>query len=244
MYKRVLVTALAVFVGVFFSVVSLAQTGLNDDELEVLSAINSYRAEFGLQPLVASPTLTRSADFHSAWMANHNCFAHQCSGEPGFGSRLALFGYPMRGGAGENIAAGYQDGFDTFRQWVNSPPHNQNMLDPRWRAIGISRVINPNSTYRSYWTMDLSDRVDGNLLNVNALALPSTANELSELHVRVFDLSGRVLFQSNLLGANALQWALMSQARLANGVYLYAVSGRRADGSLWRSQIQKLAIAN
>jgi len=244
MYKWGLATVLAVVAIVFYSAISFAQVGLDNAELNVLYAINSYRAEFGLQPLVASPALTRPADYHSAWMANHNCFAHQCSGEPGFGSRLALFGYSMRSGAGENIAAGFQDGFDTFRQWVNSPPHNQNILDPRWRSVGISRVIKPNSTYRYYWTMDLSDRVDGNLFNANALGLSSTVNSLSQLRVRVFDLSGKVLFESDLAGAHALQWALTKQRRLANGVYLYVVSGRRADGSAWRSQVQKLAIGN
>lgn len=242
MYKWGLATVFTVAVFVSFSAVAFAQAGLDGDELNVLYAINSYRAEFGLSPLIASPALTRSAEYHSAWMANHNCFAHQCRGEPGFGSRLALFGYAMVSGAGENIAAGNRDGFDTFRQWVNSPPHNQNLLDPRWRAVGISRVFNPNSTYRYYWTMDLSDRVDDNVLSANAL--PAAANDLSQLHVRVFDLSGRVLFESDLAGAHALQWTLANRVRLSNGVYLYVMSGRRLDGSLWRSRVQKLAVFN
>jgi uncharacterized protein YkwD len=53
--------------------------------------------------------------------------------------------------AGENIAAGWRDADNTFAQWQSSPPHNQNMLDPLFRSVGIGFCYTPGSRWRWYW---------------------------------------------------------------------------------------------
>lgn len=67
---------------------------------------------------------------------------------------------------------------------------------------------------------------------------------IAEMSVWVFNLSGRAVFISGWHKGGELRWlALTDEGRpLANGVYLYVVFVRGADGSVLRSRIQKLVI--
>lgn len=227
---------------------ALAQYEVNAEELVVLHEVNAYRAQHGLSAVVLSPGLTQAADFHSRWMMNNNCFSHQCGYEPDFGARLSLVGYAWRWGAGENIAAGNSGGAETFLQWVNSPPHRANLLDPRWRAMGISRTYSAQATYRHYWTLDFGDVVDGDLLTASeAVPLAATRGEagLTSVQFKVVDLAGNVVFESVPTSPQGLQWRLQNvQRRLANGVYFVVLRGQRADGAPWRGAAQKLVVLN
>lgn len=65
-----------------------------------------------------------------------------------------------------------------------------------------------------------------------------------EMHVQVFNLAGKAIFTSTWQRGSELEWqALTDDGRpVANGVYLYVISVRGADGSLARSRLQKLVI--
>ncbi len=67
---------------------------------------------------------------------------------------------------------------------------------------------------------------------------------ITEISVQVFNLAGKAVFVSEWQKGTELHWlALTEDGRfLANGVYLYVLSVRGADGSLVRSRIQKLVI--
>lgn len=67
---------------------------------------------------------------------------------------------------------------------------------------------------------------------------------IAEISVQVFNLAGRAVFVSDWQKGTELHWlALTEEGRpLANGVYLYVLNVRGADGSLTRSRIQKLVI--
>ena len=124
---------------------------LDAEESAFLTLINDYRARNGLRPLTASPTLTDAAAWLSADMAAKNYFSHTDSlGRDPF-VRMCAFGY-CNGTRGENIAAGNATAQATFTQWVNSPPHNANMLNPDYTVIGVGRA--PGGTYGWYWTTD------------------------------------------------------------------------------------------
>ncbi len=235
---------------------------LNQDEAEVIRLINAYRAQNGLQPLAASPSLTNAAGFHSSWMADRNCFSHQCSFEPDLGQRLINARYRWQQAAGENIAAGLSNAQRTFQLWVNSPGHNRNMLDPRWHAVGVKRAYNSQSQYRYYWTVDFGDNVDGNLLSAsgnaapqslslglqvfgNTLQLPSGLNA-QEIEVQVFDLAGNVIFSTGMMHPNELRKQFLDARALQapNGVYMYVVTVRGEQNRNWRSEVKKLIILN
>jgi hypothetical protein len=174
--KRALLLAL---VAVIIALCYPALGAADGEEGALFTLINEYRQQNGLAPLALSPALTAAAEFHSQWMADHNCFSHQCPGEPSFGERLSRANYHWQQAAAENIAAGRAEARAIFEGWRGSSGHNRNMLDPRWKAIGISRVYNANTAYGWYWTADFGDFTDaagsqpvGNELAINETSLP------------------------------------------------------------------------
>ena len=74
---------------------------------------------------------------------------------------MTACGYPVNVAYGENIAAGYGTAASVFMAWKNSPPHNSNMLDSRWKVMGIGFEIVPGSAETTYWTTDFGSYVDG-----------------------------------------------------------------------------------
>lgn len=248
-----------------FSFQHLAWAQQGEEEQTVLRLLNLYRGQHGLPVVVLSPALGRAANVHSRWMADHNCFAHQCGLEPEFGQRLLNASYRWQNGAAENIAAGRSSAERTVQMWVNSPPHNANLLDPRWRAVGISRVYNAASRYHWYWTLDFGDVVDP---SVTAQAAPARALNGSRerlaatievnpgfvrfelggavrARVQVFNLAGRVVFDSGLTSARTLNWNLLlgGGLRAANGVYFYVLSTQNGADRAVRSAVRKIVIA-
>jgi uncharacterized protein YkwD len=129
------------------------------EELVMLRLINDFRAQNGVGPVTLSSSLTAAADYHSRDMANRNYFSHDL---PGFGTwsyNITYHGY-LPATRAENIAAGYSSAQQTFNQWVNSPPHRSNMLNPNLTAIGIGYGYNAASTYDHYWTTTFGGPVD------------------------------------------------------------------------------------
>lgn len=136
-------------------------TGISVEEARFLETLNAYREQNGLEPLVLSIALTRNAEWMSQDMAAKNYMSHSDSLGRSFTERMTSFGYSLAGSyVGENVAAGNERAEQTFAQWRDSPGHNRNMLNPRFRAIGIASAYNANSRYRWYWATPFGSRVD------------------------------------------------------------------------------------
>ncbi len=54
-------------------------------------------------------------------------------------------------GAGENIAAGFDNAKATFNQWKESPGHWKAIISPSYTHIGVGCAFDENSTYKYYW---------------------------------------------------------------------------------------------
>ncbi|MCB0877741.1 MAG: CAP domain-containing protein [Thermoleophilia bacterium] len=121
--------------------------------------INRLRRAHHLRPLKIDGTLTRTAGWMALDMGHARRFSHTDSlGRDPF-IRLRAFGYPSRDTwRGENLAAGNARPGPTRLQWINSPPHLRNMLDPHYGAIGIARVRVAGSPYRWYWATTFGSR--------------------------------------------------------------------------------------
>ncbi len=116
---------------------ALAAKGSSSSELNVLAAVNSTRAAYGLQPLRLDSTLRNAARSHSIDMLRRNYFAH---GD--FAVRMAAF-HIQGPTAGENLAWGtglYGSAGTIVREWLASPEHRANLLRPGYARIGIGLV--------------------------------------------------------------------------------------------------------
>jgi uncharacterized protein YkwD len=108
-----------------------------------LCLINRVRAHYGVVPLQFNADLRDSASGHSDSMVVHRYFAHEGPGGS-VDSRISRTGYLAKGvrdfTIGENIAAGSgHDGspWQIFEDWMHSPPHRANILDPSYRDAGV-----------------------------------------------------------------------------------------------------------
>ncbi|MCI0387964.1 MAG: CAP domain-containing protein [Acidobacteria bacterium] len=140
--------------------VSAQTPTIDSEEKLMLKLINEYRAQNGLSQLKTSIVLTRSADWMTTDMATQNRFNHIDSLGRDPSTRMGAFGYNYTSYRGENLAAGFNDAARTFEQWKKSPTHNEVMLYPEYKVIGISRLNIATSQYKWYWTTDFGSYVD------------------------------------------------------------------------------------
>jgi uncharacterized protein YkwD len=136
------------------------EQAIDSEERLMIKLINEYREEHDLERLQPSVTLTRVADWMAKDMATHNIFGHTDSLGRELGERIASFGYTNRYFRGENLAAGFGDAKTTIKQWKDSPSHNAAMLNPKFKAIGISRYQFESSQYKWYWASEFGGHVD------------------------------------------------------------------------------------
>jgi uncharacterized protein YkwD len=117
-------------------------------ESGVLSNLNAFRRQHGLAPLRLSRALSRAARQHSMEMAARGYFSHASANGSSFDKRIARF-YPMGfhryWSVGENLlwSSPDVDAGQALTMWINSPEHKANMLNRRWREIGLSAVHSP-----------------------------------------------------------------------------------------------------
>ena len=167
----------------FVTSLSLAQTPtLDAEEQAFLKRINEYRVANGRGTLQVSLALSNAADWMSNDMATKGYFSHTDSAGRDPFTRMRSFGYTHNTWLGENIAAGYSDAANTFNQWKNSPGHNEVMLHPEFKVIGIGRITNSSSYYRYYWTTDFGGIVDAVLpTNVPTVSTVSAASYTADI---------------------------------------------------------------
>jgi hypothetical protein len=121
---------------------------------------NGERVARGLPPLKAAQELHSSSWFHCDWMADHDCFAHDCPGEPDWIARIQNAGYVNGTALGENIAGGYATASGAIVGWMNSDGHRANMLSTSFREAGGGYAYSASAKLHHYWTMDYGARND------------------------------------------------------------------------------------
>ncbi|MCG7870805.1 MAG: CAP domain-containing protein [Candidatus Thiodiazotropha lotti] len=136
---------------------------MNDADKQMLTLVNNARAQTrscGTESYQAAPALAwncqleNAATAHSKSMADNNYFSH--TGQDGStpGDRITAAGYNWRT-YGENIAAGYRDAETVMDGWLTSPGHCANLMNSRFRDIGVG-VVNGNGSYGIYWTQNFA----------------------------------------------------------------------------------------
>jgi uncharacterized protein YkwD len=125
------------------SLQSTPQTSVADQML--LNAANHDRLTAGLPPLKWDSALAAAAHQHALRMAQMNQLSHQFPGEPPMQDRARQAGARFSTIA-ENVAEGPTvAGIHT--QWMNSPPHRANLLDPDLNSVGVSVVQSGNMLF-------------------------------------------------------------------------------------------------
>lgn len=144
---------------------------LAPESRKMIELINIERQVYGIPPLEYSTRLERAAIQHSTDMAVHNICSHQLSNGQPFYMNVFNCGYPMCSVA-ENVAAGLSSAVDAFESMFSSPEHRPNLMNPDFTQIGVSEMVNANSTNRFFWTLEFGAPSSTQVVRFNAYCLP------------------------------------------------------------------------
>ncbi|WP_412541840.1 CAP domain-containing protein [Longispora sp. K20-0274] len=122
-------------------------------EAQVLALVNTERKNAGCQALTADSRLAVAARMHSADMIKRSFFDHTNPDGKSPGERIAAAGYS---GSlwGENIAAGQRDPASVMKAWMNSPGHKANILNCKFKFLGVGVAEGGGSKYGIYWAQE------------------------------------------------------------------------------------------
>ena len=142
-----------------------ATCDISDFRAETLRLINARRAagadcgtggRFGPAAAVQwDERLEAAAAGHALDMAENDYFDHQSRDGATVPQRVSGEGYAWTT-VGENIAAGQRSIAQVVDGWMDSDSHCVNMMDPRFRDIGMACASDAGSTYGRYWVLDLA----------------------------------------------------------------------------------------
>jgi uncharacterized protein YkwD len=136
---------------------------------EVFSLLNQQRAANGLPALHGSAALDNSAQSYSEAMMRATAggpvfLSHTGPDGSTFEDRINAAGYGEWTAIGENIAAGQHSPQEVVDDWMNSPGHRANILDPNFRDVGIGIAVGPGTWPNGYqdpqviwWTTDFGN---------------------------------------------------------------------------------------
>jgi uncharacterized protein YkwD len=111
----------------------------------LFDSTNRERATRGLPEISWDDALAASAAQHADQMADRQTLSHQFPGEPNLASRVVQAGASFIALA-ENVALA-PTAAELHTEWMNSPPHRANLLDPDLNMIGIAVVARDGELY-------------------------------------------------------------------------------------------------
>lgn len=127
----------------------------------VLELVNTARAHgrrcgresfAAAPPLQLSAPLQRAATSHARDMATHDYFEHHAPDGSEPRDRVRRTGYRWRL-IGENIAFGPATAEEVVAGWLASPGHCTNIMDPRFRDLGIGIAMGRKRGH-IYWVQE------------------------------------------------------------------------------------------
>lgn len=118
-----------------------------------LHLTNGLRALNGIEPLEYCNDVAKVATAHSTDMATRNYFNHSSPEGKRISDRLNEAGIEWYACA-ENIAAGIYYPYALSNGWYNSEGHRENILNERYKYLGVGFACNEKATYKYYSTQN------------------------------------------------------------------------------------------
>jgi hypothetical protein len=106
---------------------------------EVVKLTNDQRAAAGLSPLTENKSLSNAALAKGQDMLSKGYWAHFAPDGTTPWSFFLNFGYKYQF-AGENLARDFSNAQGAVSAWMNSATHKENILNPKYKEIGIGVV--------------------------------------------------------------------------------------------------------
>lgn len=132
----------------------------------VLALVNEARSQprrCGAQsfspagPLVLNQQLNEAARVHADAMARGNFMEHEGRDGSTPADRATRVGYRWRS-IGENIASGQTTPEGVMKDWLRSPEHCANIMEPKFTEMGLAFAVNKASEGGIYWAQAFGRR--------------------------------------------------------------------------------------
>ena len=153
--RAIMVACLAMVV----SMGSLTPSNAGSWQEQMLTSLNSIRADKGLKPLKMCKSLTKAAQQYATVMATGNYLAHEGKDGSTPGQRIQTAGYGWKSsskssGIAENIAGGQVSVTEVMKDWTKSTSHFKNMTGSKFVHVGFGMAENQKSSYKKYWVQN------------------------------------------------------------------------------------------
>jgi uncharacterized protein YkwD len=112
---------------------------------QIFALANQARAQAGAGRLEWDPALAAAALYHCRRMVSEGPIAHRYGGEPDLSERAAQAGARF-GLIEENVAIG-PSAETIHEEWMNSPGHRENLLNPKVDRVGIAVIASRGVLY-------------------------------------------------------------------------------------------------
>lgn len=135
------------------------QERAGDVAQRVLALVNQARSQARMcgsepfqpaRPLTLDARLTQAAAAHANAMAQGSFMEHEGRDGSTPAERVSRTGYNWRS-VGENIAMGQTTPEQVVAEWVRSPEHCANIMEPRFTQMGIAYAFEKRSEGGVYW---------------------------------------------------------------------------------------------
>ncbi len=114
---------------------------------DIITYINAERMKRKSPPLRVNATLTKAAELRAQVILKYQNFSHQDPYEHiQLDTVLPLVNYPFTY-ASENIGMGDTTAKAFVNGFMNSPPHKENLLNPKLQETGVALVTGPFKQY-------------------------------------------------------------------------------------------------
>jgi len=124
---KTIVCSLLIFISSSYALASDQELRLAEQQIFRLA--NEARENAGIEPLQWNEMAAEAARAHAKLLAQNQALSHQFSGEPALRERLGATGLRFDAAA-ENVADA-ESADESHEALMNSPPHRQNLLDPK-----------------------------------------------------------------------------------------------------------------
>lgn len=119
---------------------------------DMLERVNRERQRRNLSPVKRNDTLDRIAEFYACRLIDGGFFSHEDPDDHSkIDSRAGDFGYAFRK-IGENLGAGQYSVEQVMREWMRSPGHRANILDPEFTEVGLA--VRVGGEHGVYWVQE------------------------------------------------------------------------------------------
>lgn len=129
---------------VSLSIISYAKPGVlgingNIDQKRIIELTNQERQKKGFPPVSENEALDKAALLKAQNMFSENYWAHFAPSGKSPWDFILGSGYRFSF-AGENLAKNFYNSEDIVAAWLASPTHRDNLLNPKYKDIGIAVV--------------------------------------------------------------------------------------------------------